>query len=156
MKTELLSPAGNIESLKSAIHHGADAVYLGGTLFSARSQANNFDNEQIIDAINYAHLYDVKVYVTVNTLIKENEFDKALAFIEMLYLNNVDGVIVQDMGLASVIIEKYPLLNVHASTQMNVQTVEEAMFLKKLGFKRIILGRECPIETIKKIKKRSY
>lgn len=153
MKTELLSPAGNIESLKSAIHHGADAVYLGGTLFSARSQANNFDNEQIIDAINYAHLYDVKVYVTVNTLIKEKEFDKALAFIEMLYLNNVDGVIVQDMGLASVIIEKYPLLNVHASTQMNVQTVEEAMFLKKLGFKRIILGRECPIETIRKIKK---
>lgn len=152
MKTELLSPAGNLESLKSAIHHGADAVYLGGVLFSARSQADNFDNDEIVEAIKYAHLFDVKIYVTVNTLIKENEFDKALSFIEMLYINNVDAIIIQDIGLASVIIKKYPLLNVHASTQMNVQTVEEAKFLKQIGFKRVILGRECPIEIIKRIK----
>lgn len=152
MKTELLSPAGNLESLKSAIHHGANAVYLGGVLFSARSQADNFDNEEIIEAIKYAHLYDVKIYVTVNTLIKENEFKKALSFIEMLYVNNVDAIIIQDIGLASVIIKKYPLLSVHASTQMNIQTVEEAKFLKEIGFKRVILGRECPIEFIKRIK----
>lgn len=152
MKTELLSPAGNLESLKSAIHYGADAVYIGGVLYSARSQATNFDDQQIIEAIEYAHLYNVKVYVTVNTLIKESEFQEALDFIEMLYLNNVDAIIVQDIGLASVTVQKFPQLALHASTQMNIHSVNQAKFLKSVGFKRVILGRECSIETIKQIK----
>lgn len=152
MKTELLSPAGNLESLKSAIHHGANAVYIGGVLYSARSQATNFDDQEIIEAIQYAHLYDVKVYVTVNTLIKESEFQEALDFIEMLYRNDVDAIIVQDIGLASVAIQKFPQLALHASTQMNIHSVNQAKFLKSIGFKRVILGRECSIETIEQIK----
>ena len=150
--TEILSPAGNKESFLSAIHHGANAIYLGGLQFGARSQAQNFTTEEIIELIEYAHLHDVKVYVTVNTLIKEKEFNEVLDFVEELYLNNVDAIIIQDIGLATYLLNVYPDLVLHASTQMNIHSVEQAKFLKQLGFKRIVLGRECSIETIKQIK----
>lgn len=151
-KTEILSPAGNKEAFLSAIHHGANAIYLGGLQFGARSQAQNFTTEEIIELISYAHLYDVKVYVTVNTLIKENEFDEVVEFIEELYLNNVDAIIIQDIGLATYLLNVYPDIVLHASTQMNIHSLEQAKFLKSLGFKRIVLGRECSIDTIKQIK----
>ena len=150
--TEILSPAGNKEAFLSAIHHGANAIYLGGLQFGARSQAQNFTTEEIIKLIEYAHLYDVKVYVTVNTLIKEKEFGEVLDFVEELYLNNVDAIIIQDIGLATYLLNVYPDIVLHASTQMNIHSVEQAKFLKQLGFKRIVLGRECSIETVKKIK----
>lgn len=154
MKTEILSPAGSKESLVAAIHNGADAVYLGGLQYGARSQAQNFTTEEIIESINYAHLYNVKIYVTVNTLIKDEEFDEVVDFVERLYLNNVDAIIIQDIGLASYLLNKYPDIVLHASTQMNVHSINQAKFLKQLGFKRIVLSRECSIETIKEIKEK--
>jgi len=151
-RTEILSPAGNKESFLSAIHHGANAIYLGGLQFGARSQAQNFTTEEIVELIKYAHLYNVKVYVTVNTLIKENEFDEVVEFVEELYLNNIDAIIIQDIGLATYLLNVYPDIVLHASTQMNIHSLEQAKFIKSLGFKRIVLGRECSIETIKQIK----
>ena len=153
MKTELLAPAGNKESFLSALHHGANAIYIGGLQFGARSQAQNFTTDEIIELIKYAHLYNVKVYVTVNTLIKENEFDEAVDFVEKLYINNVDAIIIQDIGLATYLLNVYPDIVLHASTQMNIHSLEQAQYLKQLGFKRIVLGRECSLETIKEIKK---
>lgn len=152
MKTEILSPAGNREAFESAIHHGANAIYLGGLQFGARSQAQNFTTEEIIELIQYAHLYDVKVYVTVNTLIKDNEFEEVIDFVKQLYINNVDAIIVQDIGLATYLLNVFPDIVLHASTQMNIHTLEQARFIKNLGFKRIVLGRECSIDTIKQIK----
>ena len=151
-KVELLSPSGSFEALKYAINNGADAVYLAGKMFGARAFANNFDNDEMVEAIKYAHSYGVKVYVTVNTIIFENEIDDVIKFIDFLYLNGVDAVIVQDLGLASIIVKRYPDLDLHASTQMNIQTLEEAKVLKKIGFKRIVLGREVNIQEIKRIK----
>lgn len=152
MKTEVLSPAGNREAFESAIHHGANAIYLGGLQFGARSQAQNFTTEEIIELIKYAHLYDVKVYVTVNTLIKDNEFEEVIDFVKQLYINNVDAIIIQDIGLATYLLNIFPDIVLHASTQMNIHTLEQAKFIKQLGFKRIVLGRECSIDTIKQIK----
>lgn len=152
IKTEILSPAGNKEAFLSAIHHGANAIYLGGLQFGARSQAQNFTTEEIIELINYAHLYDVKVYVTVNTLIKEKEFEEVVEFVEELYINNVDAIIIQDIGLATYLLNVYPDIVLHASTQMNIHTLEQAKFIKSLGFKRIVLARECSIDVIKQIK----
>lgn len=151
-KVELLSPSGSFEALKYAINNGADAVYLAGKMFGARAFANNFDNDEMVEAIKYAHSYGVKVYVTVNTIIFENEIDDVIKFIDFLYLNGVDAVIVQDLGLASIIVKRYPDLDLHASTQMNIQTLEEAKVLKKIGFKRIVLGREVNVQEIKRIK----
>lgn len=151
-KSELLSPAGNKESFYTAIHYGANAIYLGGLQYGARSQAQNFTTDEIIELIKYAHLYNVKVYVTVNTLIKDSEFDEAVMFVEELYKNNVDAIIIQDIGLATYLLNRFPNIVLHASTQMNVHTVGQAQFLKKLGFKRIVLARECSIDVIKAIK----
>ncbi len=151
-RVELLSPVGSMEALKKAVNNGCDAVYLAGKSFGARAFANNFENDELVEAINYAHSLDVKVYVTVNTIIFEDEIEKALDFIDFLYLNNVDAVIVQDIGLASIIKKRYPGLGLHASTQMNCQTLEEVVTLKKLGFDRVVLGREVSLAEIKRIK----
>ena len=151
-RVELLSPVGNFDALKKAIHNGCDAVYLAGKQFGARAYANNFNNAELADAIAYAHIYGVKVYVTVNTIIFESEMQDALDFIDFLYLNNADAVIVQDIGLASIIKKRYPGLELHASTQMNCQTLEEVQTLKKLGFNRVVLGREVTLQEIKRIK----
>ena len=152
-KIELLSPAGNKESFYSALNSGADAIYISGTKFGARAYANNFTNEEISECIKSAHLLGVKVYVTVNTLIKDSEINEALSFVNFLYKENVDAILVQDIGLVHILRNIFPDLTLHASTQMNVHSVEEARKLKSLGFKRIVLGRECDIELVKKIKK---
>lgn len=151
-RVELLSPVGNFDALKKAIHNGCDAVYLAGKKFGARAYANNFSNEELKDIIAYSHSYGVKVYVTVNTIIFESEIQDALDFIDFIYLNNVDAVIVQDIGLASIIKKRYPGLELHASTQMNCQTLEEVQTLKKIGFTRVVLGREVGLQEIKRIK----
>ena len=148
---EVLAPAGNIEAFNSAINNGADAIYIGGVAFGARANASNFTNDELIKMINYAHLLGVKIYVTVNTLIKDSEFDDAIKFVEFLYLHNVDAIIVQDLGLMDEVIRRFPDFDVHASTQVNVHSIQQAVFLKELGVKRIIMARETPINTIKEI-----
>ncbi len=116
-RIELLAPAGSMESLYAAVQAGADAVYMGGSKFSARAYANNFDDEQLKDAINYCHLYGVKVYITVNTLIKEEEIKEAIKYIGFLYFIGVDALIIQDTGIAKLIKEKLPDFEIHASTK---------------------------------------
>ncbi len=148
MKKELLIPVGNKDCLFAAIHNGADAVYLGGKNFGARKYAENFTLEEIIKSINYAHLYNVKVYVTVNTLIKDNELDDCLTYIKELYLNGVDAIIVQDFGLLNTCLELYPDLEIHASTQMHNSTNEGLKLLANLGVKRAVLARELSLNEI--------
>jgi len=149
---ELLSPAGNFECLVAAIEAGCDAVYLGGKLFGARAFSNNFNNEELVEAIKYAHLYGVKVYVTVNTLIYEREVDNFLNYVDFLYKNNVDALIVQDIGMMDLIRKTYPDLELHASTQMHIHNIEGVKLVEKLGLKRAVLARETNIDTIKYIK----
>lgn len=151
MKTELLSPAGNMEALKAAIHNGADAIYLAGKKYGARKYAENFSNEEIIEAIKYAHLYDVKVYVTANTLIYEEEVDDFLNYIKFLYENNVDAVLMQDIGMISLIRKLIPDLEIHASTQSHNCNNETLKLLKSLGVKRVVLARELSLEEINKL-----
>ncbi len=151
MKKELLIPVGNKDCLFAAIHNGADAVYLGGKNFGARKYAENFSTEDIIKTINYAHLYNVKVYVTVNTLIKDNDFDNCLSYIEELHKNGVDAIIVQDFGLLCACLEKYPDLELHASTQMHNSTEKGLELLHKLGVKRAVLARELSLSEINKM-----
>ncbi len=153
-KPEVLAPCGDFEALKAAISAQADAVYISGKMFGARSYAKNFTDEELIEAIKLCHLYNIKVYVTVNTIIFEKEIPEAIRYIDFLYQNDVDAVIIQDIGLASIINHRYPNLDMHASTQMNAQTVDDVKVLKKLGFSRVILGREVPIEVIKEIKEK--
>ena len=154
-KPELLAPAGDFTSLKAAILAGCDAVYLGGKLFGARAFSNNFSNDELIEAIKYAHLYGVKVYVTVNTLVYEREVDKFMDYIDFLYRHNVDALIVQDIGMMDLIRKTYPLLELHASTQMHIHNLEGVKLIESLGLKRVVLARETPIELIKKIKRNS-
>lgn len=152
-KPELLSPAGNFESLKAAILAGCDAVYLGGKLFGARSYATNFSNPELIEAIEYAHIYGVKIYVTVNTLIFEKEVPQFLQYIEFLHKNNVDAVIIQDLGMIDLVHQTFPNLEIHASTQMHIHSMEGVKLAKQLGIKKVVLAREMDINQIKKIKK---
>ena len=154
-KIELLAPAGNMECLKAVIKAGCDAVYLGGMNFGARAYSKNFSNDEIIEAINYAHLYGVKVYVTVNTLIYDNEVDDLLNYVEFLYKNNVDAIIIQDLGMFDLIRKTFPNLELHASTQMHIHNLDGAKLMEKLGMKRVVLARETSIDEIKKIKENS-
>ena len=150
-KIELLAPAGDLNCLKAAIQAGADAVYIGGYGYSARAYANNFSNEEIIEAVNYAHPYGVKIFVAVNTLIYENEVETFLNYIDFLHRNSVDALIIQDLGMVDLIRKTYPNLELHASTQMHIHNIEGVKFLSDLGVKRVVLARETPIETIKDI-----
>lgn len=151
-KVELLSPAGNMECLKAAINAGCDAVYLGGKLFGARAFSNNFNDDELIEAIKYAHIYDVKVYVTINTLIYEREVDNLMKYVDFLCKNNVDALIIQDIGMMDLIRKTYPKLELHASTQMHIHNLEGVKLVEKLGLKRAVLARETDIDTIKHIK----
>ncbi|MBE7026621.1 MAG: U32 family peptidase [Ruminococcaceae bacterium] len=151
--TELLSPAGNFEALIAAVQNGADAVYLGGTAFSARAGAGNFDDNSLIEAVKYCHVRGVKVFVTLNTLIKQTEFEKAAEFAHFLHESGVDGIIVQDAGLAAYILACVPDIRLHGSTQMTVHNIEGAKKLEKLGFKRVVLARELSLEQIRQIRK---
>jgi len=151
--TELLAPVGNMECLKAAINSGCDAVYLAGRNFGARSFAGNFSNEELIEAINTCHLYGVKVYVTVNTLIYDVEVERFLSYIDFLHKNNVDAVIMQDIGMIDLVRKSYPNLEIHASTQVSIHNLDGAKLCEELGIKRVVLARETPIELIEKIKK---
>lgn len=152
-RIELLAPAGDRESLYAAVQSGADAVYVGGSRFSARAYASNFDEKSIVEAIDYCHLYNVKIYATINTLIKETELKEAVENARFLYEHGIDAVIVQDTGLAFLIRSILPNLEIHASTQMTVHNGKGAQFLNSRGFKRIVLARELSAEETKCISK---
>ena len=139
---ELLSPVGNKECLYAAIHNGADAVYLGGKLFGARMFAGNFTKEELKEAVDYAHLYGVKVYVTVNTIIYNYEINDLLEYVDYLYHIGVDSLIMQDLGMISLVRKKYPDLEINASTQMHNHNNDAIEILKELGIKKMVLDRE--------------
>lgn len=155
MKYELLAPAGDMECLKWAIEGGCDAVYLGGNHFGARAYSKNFSDDELVLAIKYAHRYGVKVYLTCNTLIYDEEVDDFIKFVHFAHQNGVDAVLIQDLGMYDLIHQKFPDLEIHASTQMHIHNVEGALVAKKLGFKRIVLARETDIDTIKEIKEKT-
>ena len=150
-KIQLLAPAGNMDCLIAAVEAGCDAVYLGGNNFGARAFSKNFDNESIIKAINYCHLYGVKVYVTVNTIIYEKEVDKFIEYIDFLHRNNVDAVLIQDLGMLDLIRNTYPNLEVHASTQMHIHNLDGVKVMESLGVKRVVIARETSIDEINNI-----
>ena len=154
-KPELLAPVGNQESLVAAIEAGCDAVYLSGTMFGARKFAKNFNNEELKLAIEYAHKYKVKVYVTVNTLIYEEEVEEFLNYIDFLHKSNVDALIMQDIGMMDLVRKTYPNLSIHASTQMHIHNLEGTKFMENLGLERVVLARETSYEDIKKIKEKT-
>lgn len=152
---ELLAPAGNIEAFIGAIHAGADAVYLGGNRFGARAYAENFTEDELIWCIRYAHLFGRKVYLTVNTLVKECEFDGIFDFIKPFYTAGLDGVIVQDIGVLSFLRDNFPELELHASTQMTISSAYGAEFVKKLGVSRVVPARELGLNEIKDIREKT-
>ena len=154
-KIELLAPAGNFECLRAAIHAGCDAVYLGGKSFGARAFSKNFSDEEIVEAIKYAHLYGVKVYVTCNTLIFDNEVGSFLKYIEFLHKNNVDAILIQDLGMLDLVRKTFPNLEVHSSTQMHIHNLDGTQLMESLGVKRVVLARETSFKEIKNIKNNS-
>lgn len=148
---ELLSPVGNFDCLKAAVQNGADSVYFGANLFSARASADNFDYDQLKNAIQYAKIRDVKTNLTLNTLIKDDEFDDALKVANFAYQNGIDAIIVQDLGLAEFLIKHLPNLPIHASTQMTIHNLEGVLEAERLGFSRVVLSREVSLKEIKNI-----
>ena len=152
-KPELLAPAGNMDAFLAAIEAGADAIYIGGYTFGARAFANNFSDDEIIKCINYAHLYGVKVYITVNTIVYEKEVDLFLNYIDFLHRNNVDAIIIQDLGMFDLVRKVYPNLELHASTQMHIHNLNGVLNLQKWGAKRVVMARETSYEKLKEIKK---
>jgi len=151
-KPELLAPAGNWEALAAAVQNGADAVYLGGRSFNARQAAANFDDEELARAIEYAHVRGVQVYVTVNTLVAEDELEEAARFLFFLARAGADAAILQDLGLAALAREVVPELPLHASTQMTVHNSPAVANLRRLGFQRVILARELSLAEVQRIK----
>lgn len=155
MKVELLAPGGSFESVIAAYNAGADAVYTGGAMFGARAGADNLSTEQIIDALNYAHIHNRKLYLTVNTLLKDDEIENKLYdFIAPLYENGLDAVIVQDMGVLRFINSNFKELHIHASTQMTILGNETAEELARLGVTRIVTPRELSLNEISDIKEK--
>ena len=145
---ELLSPVGNFECLKAAVQNGADSVYFGSNLFNARAYADNFDLNNLKKCIHYAKIRGVKTYLTLNTLIKDDEFEAAIDLAGKAIEYGIDAIIVQDLGLATKLIELFPDLPIHASTQMTIHNLNGAIELEKLGFKRVVLARELSINEI--------
>ncbi|MBS3971373.1 MAG: U32 family peptidase [Clostridia bacterium] len=152
---EILAPAGGAEALLAGVENGADAVYLGGHLFNARQYASNFSNEDLKKAVAYCHTKGVKVYVTVNTLVFNNELEEVMDYLYFLYSIGVDAVIVQDLGLLLIIKEILPGLPVHASTQMTIHNEFGANYLHTRGVERVVLARELSISDIREIHKKS-
>ncbi|MDO4530828.1 MAG: DUF3656 domain-containing protein [Bacillota bacterium] len=151
MKPELLSPAGSMDSLRAAVNSGCDAVYLGGKQFSARQYAGNFDLQELEDACDYCHLRGVKVYVTVNTVYKDEELKGFLSYIRNLYEMGVDALIMQDAGAAKLVKEHFPDFPLHASTQMTCNSLADVKYWEGQGFDKIVLSRELSIEEIRNI-----
>ena len=152
---ELLSPVGDFECLKAAVQNGADAVYFGASSFSARASATNFDIAELENAINYAKLRNVKTNLTLNTLIQNNELEEAINIAKSAYEFGIDAIIVQDLGLAKFLIDHFPKMPIHASTQMTVHNLEGVKKLEELGFSRVVLARELSISEIENICKNS-
>ncbi|MBO7703934.1 MAG: U32 family peptidase, partial [Solobacterium sp.] len=148
-KIELLSPAGNPESLKAAVQGGCDAVYLGVTNFGARAFAGNFNHEELLEAVTYCHTRGVKVYVTMNTLLFEEEIDNAMKEVEFLYEADVDALLIQDFGLFHRVRIEFPDFEVHCSTQMHIHNPAGCRFMKEMGASRAVVARETPIEVIR-------
>ena len=148
---EVLAPAGSYETLKAAIESGADAVYVGGSRFGARAFAQNFTEEELLDAIDYVHLRGKKLFLTVNTLIKEKEFKDLYAYLLPYYKRGLDAVIVQDMGVLSYVKKQFPEMDVHASTQMTVTNAISAEYLQSIGVARVVPARELSLKEIKEI-----
>lgn len=150
---ELLAPAGSMEALKAAISNGCDAIYLGMQKFGARAYSSNFDLETLKEAIAYAHLRQVKIYVTMNTIIFENEIEEMKAQMQALNDIGVDGVIVQDLAALDYLVEHFADMEAHCSTQMGIDDLEGTLLFKELGAKRVVLSREVPIEKVKEIRR---
>lgn len=149
---EILAPAGSMECLKAAVAAGADAIYVGGSMFGARAYANNFTEEELLQAIDYVHLHGRKLFLTVNTLLKEHELEERLyKYLRPYYLRGLDAVIVQDVGVLTFIKEHFPGLPIHASTQMTITGVDGAKFLESQGVDRIVTARELNMKEVAKI-----
>ena len=153
--SELLAPAGNMDALKAAVSNGCDAIYLGMQRFGARAYSSNFDLESLKEAISYCHLRNVKVYVTMNTIVFQDEIQDMKEQVKLLNETGVDGVIVQDLAVFNEIVDHYMDLEAHCSTQMGIDDLEGTLFFKELGAKRVVLSREVPIEKVKEIRKKS-
>ena len=151
MRAELLAPAGTYESLKAAVAAGADAVYAGGARFGARAYAENFTEEALLKAIDFCHLPGSKLYLTVNTLLKDAEIEELYDYLLPYYREGLDAVIVQDIGVLKYIREAFPGLDIHASTQMTLCGADGAKFLESLGASRIVTSRELSLEEINAI-----
>ena len=154
-KNEILAPCGNMESFYAAIEAGCDAVYLAGKMFGARAFSNNFTNDELEFIIKYAHKYGVRVYVTCNILIYESEVEKFLEFVEFLHKNNVDALIMQDLGMIDLVHKTFPNLELHGSTQMHIHNLDGARVAEGLGLKRVVLARETPLDVIVEIKEKT-
>ena len=150
-KVELLAPAGNFESLEAAIHGGCDAVYVGLKHFGARAFANNFDDDEIVSAIRLCHMYGVKLYVTMNTLIHDSEVDEFIDRVRYLHKNGVDAILIQDFGMMMLVRKIFPNLEVHASTQFNNSSIDTLKLLKSIGVKRAVVSRELTLDEIKEM-----
>ncbi|MFV0503817.1 MAG: DUF3656 domain-containing protein [Lachnospirales bacterium] len=150
---ELLSPCGSMESFIGAVNNGCNAVYLGGKNFSARKNANNFSNEEIEEVVKIGKKLDVKVYLTVNTLYFNNEINDLMNFLDEMYKYGVDAFIIQDIGLLEIIKERYPLIEIHGSTQLSCHSLEDVKYIEALGFHRIVVNREMSIKDIEHISK---
>lgn len=152
-KIELLAPAGSFECLKAAVNYGADAVYVGGNQFSARAFANNFDAEAMKEAVEYCHLRNVRLFVTMNTLLNEFEIEKAVEMAKYYHSINVDALLIQDLGLYYRLVKECPQMELHASTQMHIHDIDGVRTARKLGFKRVVLARESTLSFIKEAAK---
>ena len=150
-RIELLAPAGDFESLQGAIANGANAIYLGTTAFSARAFAKNFSLEELNQAVQYAHLRNVRIFVTVNTLYQDDEMKDVLSLIDSLYDLQIDALLIQDIGLLKLVHERYPDMELHTSTQMSIMSLEALRYFEDLGVKRVVLARENTIDEIKYI-----
>lgn len=154
-RVELLAPAGNMEGFLGAIHAGADAVYLGGSMFGARAYADNFTQEELLEAIRYAHLWNRRVYLTINTLVKESEFATLETYLSPFYEAGLDGIIVQDIGVLSFCQKVFPDLELHASTQLTLTDYYGADYLKQLGVCRVVPARELSLSELKHLKEKT-
>ena len=149
---EVLAPAGNMECFHAALNAGADAIYLGLSSFNARMKADNFTEENIRDVVKLAHTFGTKIYVTVNILFDDDDFEKLGQMIQVLIDAKVDAFIVQDLGVALFLKESFEGIILHASTQMGIHNLAGAVVAEKLGFSRVVLSRETKLEDIKQIK----
>jgi putative protease len=150
-EVELLAPAGDWDALLAVVNNGANAVYLGGSIFNARQYAGNFSDNELERAVQYCHVRSIKLYITLNTLIHQREIDEAARFISFLSKIGVDAIIIQDIGIARLVKELTPKLPMHGSAQMTINNTDGVKMLKQMDFSRIVLAREIPLEEIKSI-----